>query len=57
MKHTNESLELTKRISNEIENQTFHHHYHVLFDIANTFKKTKNITSITFKTRVGTTTE
>lgn len=31
------SLLLTKKISDEINNQTFHHHYHILFDIANNF--------------------
>jgi predicted O-methyltransferase YrrM len=46
MKHTKDSLELTRYISDNINNQTFHHHYHVLFDIANTFKKTKNITYV-----------
>jgi hypothetical protein len=37
MKHTEESLNLTKSISDKIDNQTFHHHYHVLYDIANTY--------------------
>lgn len=37
MKHTEESLILTKSISDKIDNQTFHHHYHVLYDIANTY--------------------
>lgn len=37
MKHTKESLELTKYISERIGNQTFHHHYHVLYDIAQVF--------------------
>lgn len=37
MKATNLSLEITREISERINNQTFHHHYHVLFDIANTY--------------------
>jgi hypothetical protein len=37
MKHTEESLNLTKSISDKIDNKTFHHHYHVLYDIANTY--------------------
>jgi predicted O-methyltransferase YrrM len=37
MKHTKNSLELTKQISNNIENKTFHHHYHILYDIASTY--------------------
>ena len=37
MKHTEESLILTKNISDKIDNKTFHHHYHVLYDIANTY--------------------
>jgi predicted O-methyltransferase YrrM len=34
---TIKSLELTKKISNEMENKTFHHHYHILYDIVNLF--------------------
>lgn len=34
MKHTEESLRLLENITNNIENKTFHHHYHILFDIA-----------------------
>jgi len=37
MKHTEESLNLTKSISDKIDNKTFHHHYHILYDIANTY--------------------
>ena len=32
-----ESLNLTRKISDEIGNKTFHHHYHILYDIANTY--------------------
>jgi predicted O-methyltransferase YrrM len=34
---TFESLSLTRKISDEIDNKTFHHHYHILYDIANTY--------------------
>jgi predicted O-methyltransferase YrrM len=37
--HTEKSLKLTQDISNLIDNKTFHHHYHILFDIANTYEK------------------
>lgn len=37
MKPTKESLILTQGISDKINNQTFHHHYHVLYDIAKSF--------------------
>jgi len=44
MKHTKGSLELLEQISNDIENKTFHHHCHILYDIANTYKLKKHIT-------------
>jgi len=34
---TQESLDLLTAISKSIEEKTFHHHYHVLYDIAKTF--------------------
>lgn len=37
MRNTFESVKLTQSISDEINNQTFHHHYYVLFDIAKEF--------------------
>jgi predicted O-methyltransferase YrrM len=37
MKSTKKSLELTEKISEIINGQTFHHHYYVLLDVANTF--------------------
>jgi cephalosporin hydroxylase len=43
MKITKESLNLTQKISDEIKNQTFHHHYHILFDIANSFQTNKEL--------------
>lgn len=39
MKITKESLDLTRKISDEINNQTFHHHYHILYDIAQSYEK------------------
>jgi predicted O-methyltransferase YrrM len=41
-----ESLELTKRISDSINNQTFHHHYHILYDIAKVFENEINYVEI-----------
>jgi predicted O-methyltransferase YrrM len=35
--YTKYSLELIENISNQINNQTFHHHYHILYDIANSY--------------------
>jgi cephalosporin hydroxylase len=43
MKHTQESLDITRYISDNINNQTMHHHYHILYDIANTYPKDTNI--------------
>lgn len=37
MRNTFESVKLIQSISDEINNQTFHHHYYVLFDIAKEF--------------------
>jgi hypothetical protein len=34
---TKKSLDLVERISNSIQNQTFHHHYHILYDIVDTY--------------------
>lgn len=36
-KITKESLEILRVISDKINNQTFHHHYHILYDIANSY--------------------
>ena len=46
MKHTQESLDITRYISDNINNQTMHHHYHILYDIANTYPKDTNITYV-----------
>lgn len=37
MKHTKQSLEITEKISNGMSGKTFHHHYHILFDIINLY--------------------
>jgi predicted O-methyltransferase YrrM len=37
MKITEESLKITENISNVIDNKTFHHQYHILYDIAKTY--------------------
>lgn len=34
---TQKSVDLTQKISGEINNLTFHHHYHILYDIVNTY--------------------
>ena len=44
MNPTQESLNITRFISDNINNQTMHHHYHILFDIANTYPKDQVIT-------------
>jgi predicted O-methyltransferase YrrM len=46
MKHTQESLNITRYISDNINNQTMHHHYHILYDIANTYHQDTNITYV-----------
>lgn len=46
MKHTQESLNITRYISDNINNQTMHHHYHVLYDIASTYPKDQIITYV-----------
>lgn len=35
--YTENSLSKVVKISNEINNQTFHHHYYILYDIANSY--------------------
>lgn len=37
MKTSQTSLNITREISDEINNKTFHHHYHILYDIANLY--------------------
>lgn len=46
MKHTQQSLNLTQEISDKINDQTFHHHYHILYDIANTYPEDQVITYV-----------
>lgn len=41
--YTKHSLEEVVRISNEINNQTFHHHYHILYDIADSYPADYNL--------------
>lgn len=43
MKHTKQSLEITEKISNEMNGKTFHHHYHILYDIINTYPENVKI--------------
>jgi len=40
---TIESLDLTRKISDSINNKTFHHHYHLLYDIGKLFDNNTNI--------------
>jgi len=46
MRHTQESLNLTRYISDSINNQTMHHHYHILYDIASVYPQDQNITYV-----------
>jgi predicted O-methyltransferase YrrM len=46
MKHTQESLNITRYISDNINNQTMHHHYHILYDVAQTYPQDQNITYV-----------
>ena len=43
-KVTKESLEILEKISEKINDQTFHHHYHILYDIANSYDTEYKIT-------------
>jgi len=43
MKHTQQSLNITQIISDQINDQTFHHHYHILYDIAELYPKYYNL--------------
>lgn len=36
---TEDSINIVNKISNEMVGNTFHNHYHILYDIANSFKK------------------
>ena len=46
MKHTQNSLDITRYISDNINNQTMHHHYHILYDIASTYPENQLITYV-----------
>lgn len=46
MKHTKQSLVLTEKISNEMNGKTFHHHYHILYDIVNLYPENYEITYV-----------
>ena len=39
MKPTQNSLDITRDISTKINNLTFHHHYHIIYDILNSYDK------------------
>jgi len=39
MKPTQQSLDITQDISNKINNLTFHHHYHIIYDILNSYNE------------------
>jgi predicted O-methyltransferase YrrM len=43
MKHTKESLEITENISKQMYGNTFHHHYHILYDIINLYPQDYNL--------------
>ncbi len=43
MKHSKESLEITENISKEMYGNTFHHHYHILYDIINLYPEDYNL--------------
>jgi predicted O-methyltransferase YrrM len=38
IKTTSESLDIVKRISDNMEGHTFHHHYHILYDIGEKYE-------------------
>lgn len=46
MEITQKSLDLLLEITDQINNQTFHHHYHILYDIANTLEGEINYVEI-----------
>lgn len=43
MKITKNSLNILQKINEIIDNKTFHHHYHILYDIANSYPNTKQL--------------
>jgi predicted O-methyltransferase YrrM len=46
IRHTQNSLDITRFISENINNQSFHHHYHILYDIASIYPQDKEITYV-----------
>lgn len=46
MKYTKESLILLEQISLSISDQTFHHHYHILYDIITSYEETSSVTYV-----------
>lgn len=46
MEYTEKSLKLTEYISDKIDGKTFHHHYHLLYDIACSYESSKKVTYI-----------
>lgn len=46
MNITQKSLDILLEITDQINNQTFHHHYHILYDIANTLEGEINYVEI-----------
>ena len=46
MIHTQDSLNLTKYITDKINHHSMHHHYYILFDIANTYPQDTIITYV-----------
>jgi cephalosporin hydroxylase len=46
MNYTHHSLNLTREISDKIEDQTFHHHYHILYDVANSYPEDYRLTYV-----------
>ena len=46
MKYTQKSLDITRYISDSINNQTMHHHYHILHDIASSYPEHQTVTYV-----------
>lgn len=51
--NTLKALQLTQNISKEIKDQTFHHHYYILYDILNQYNKDKIINYVEIGTYGG----
>jgi cephalosporin hydroxylase len=46
MKYTKESLDILEKVSRVIAEQTFHHHYHILYDIVTSYEDTQQLTYV-----------